>query len=794
MLKIIIIFLNVFLTANYCLAAFNNDSDFRKYGFITNKNIIIDRAIWGYRLAYSQKSPNTYAFVLAKVPQTKNVFFGTDKISFNFKARLYPVAPKTQGMRRVIKAYVKTSLGKTKARKRKNGVICTPAFVVCMNESLSRSKTAQRSFPIQYSKSSAELPETDKKKGSVTLLFRDTRLLPLNLFSNYDVEVVFDYRNRIVSFNCNGNKVILKDSFMKVWKYFGLATLFSTVGYNRNTVIALEYEFSSIKICRNVNRLDSEEKQAVFPRLNCAYYQELIEQKKDIDAMYCLGMNYYEGTGGAEKDYYQAFKWFKKAAMDEHVFGQYYLGLCYLYGRGIEQDNLRAWKWLSRSSKYFYDKAQVLAAQCVIDKVKATNELNRAKLLQNFLGPAFFQGNANACFLQSYCAHYDIAGTEINYLEGFKDAARRGHPKAFYYLGMHFAKNKRTLKNAFKCYLESAELGFVPAFVKLGMCYHKGIGTKKDPKEALKWFKKAAYENNAEGIFRLACYYLLGQGVEKDRKKAVKLFNRAAEKSSPRALIALLFLQENNPLSPFFHGNDQAANDESSAKKNSSYLCRRAICLKYGIGTVKSVEKAHKFLRRSSKYNHWMTFELADSYEYSKNESRDFYKAIGLYKNAIAKGNIRASWRLAKFYLKLGNKIEAMLYYRQAAQKGHAAAAFELGKLLLKDSTSSSAAAQAKAFAFFKKAAENAYIQAYYELGDCYYKGQGVKKNTTRAAECWEKYETAFLKHQNNSLHGLYWKDLPYQRPVKYDKNGLPVKYQSQLKDKKEILNYYKKY
>jgi len=778
--------------ANCCLAAFNNDSDFRKYGFITQKNIIIDRAIWGYRLAYSKKSPNTYAYVLAKVPLTENISSEMDKISFNFKARLYPVAPNTQGMRRVIKAYVKTSLGKTKARKHKNGVISTPAFVVCMNESLGRSKTAQRSFPIQYSKLSDKLPAPNKKGEAVTLLFRDTRLLPLNLFSNYDVEIIFDYRNKIVSFNCNGNKVILKDNFMKLWRYFGLATLFSTVGYNGNTIIELEYEFSSIKICRNVNRLDSEEKRFVFPRLDCAYYQELIKRKKDVDAMYCLGMNYYEGTGGAEKDYYQAFKWFKKAAMHEHVFGQYYLGLCYLYGRGIEKNNLRAWKWLSRSSKYFYDKAQVLAAQCIIDKVKITNELNRAKLLQSFLGPAFFQGNANACFLQSYCAHYDIAKTEITYLEGFKDAARRGHPKAFYYLGMHFAKQERTLKTAFKCYLESSKLAFVPAFVKLGMCYQQGLGTKKDPQEAFKWFKKAAYEDNAEGIFRLACCYLLGEGVEKDRKQAVKLFIRAAKKSSPRALIALLFLQENNSLSPFFHGDDKAANDESATKKNSSYLSRRAISLKYGIGTVKSAEKALKYLAQSSKYNHWMTFELADSYEYSKNRSRDFYKAIGLYKNAIAKGNIRASWRLAELYLKLGNKIEAMLYFRQAAQKGHAEAAFNLGKRL--QSTSNSVTAQAKAFALFKEAAKNGHIQAYYELGDCYYKGQGVKKNTKRAAECWEKYETAFLRQQNNSIHGLYWKDLPYQCPIKYDKNGLPLKYQSSLKNKKEILSYYKKY
>ena len=344
-----------------------------------------------------------------------------------------------------------------------------------------------------------------------------------------------------------------------------------------------------------------------------------------------------------------------------------------------------------------------------IDNVKITNELNKAKLLQSLLGPAFFQGNANACFFQSYCAYYDITKTGANYLEGFKDAARRGHPKAFYYLGMYFAKKKRILKNAFKCYFTSAELRFVPAFAQLGMCYQQGIGTKIDTEEAFKWFNKASDEDNAEGIFRLACCYILGQGVEKNKKQAIKLFVRAAKKSFPRALIALLLLQGNNSQSKFFAGNDKAANDESASKKNSSYLSRRAICLKYGIGVVKSPEKAIKLLRQSSKYNHWMAFELADSYEYNKNKARDFYKAIGLYKNAIAKGNINALWRLAKLYLKLGNKSEAILYYQQAVQKGHAEAAFDLAKLLLKESTSSSACSRKSFCALQKGGAEWSY-------------------------------------------------------------------------------------
>ena len=242
----------------------------------------------------------------------------------------------------------------------------------------------------------------------------------LNLFQTYAIKVIIDYKNNVVSYNCNGNKVILRDDSLPIWRYYGLATRFSTIGTNATSVIPLEYEFTTIKKSRNEMRGIQKEVPFVFPRFDCAHYQELIKNYKDVDAMYLLGMNYYEGAGGVRKDYCQAFKWFKKAAMDEHVFAQYYLGLCYLYGRGTEQNDSSAWKWISRSADYFYDKAQVLAAQCVIDKVKKTTELNRARLLQEFLGPAFFQGNANACFLQSYCALYDVGKNKLRYLERFQ--------------------------------------------------------------------------------------------------------------------------------------------------------------------------------------------------------------------------------------------------------------------------------------------------------------------------------------------------------------------------------------
>jgi hypothetical protein len=796
MLKTAVVFSGFFLAGTCCLAVFNNDNIFEKYGFTEHRNMLINRALWGYRLAYSKTSVNSCAYVLEKIPKMEKSPIPIEQIAFRFKARLYPVAPETKDMERVIKAYVKNSLGVTKVQKAQKGVICSPWFVVSESNNIAK-KTVHRSFPIQYSKRSDDVIEIKKTGDPVTVLFMDTRLMPVNLFQNYEIEVIFDYINKIVSFNCNGNKVILRDDAVtNIWNYFGLATFFTPIGANRTTVIALQYEFNSIKMRMNNETIANREPRSPsgFPRMKSSYYKEIIEEKKDIDAMFCLGLNFYEGRGGSDKDYYQAFKWFKEAARDEHVFAQYYLGLCHLYGRGTPQDNHKAWKWLFHASKYFYDKAEVLAAQCVIDKVKISNDLNRDTLLQSFLGPAFFQGNANACFLQSYCALYDIGKKDIKYLDGFKDAARRGHPKAYYYLGMHFAENKKTENIAFKCYEESANRGFIPAFLELGKAYQLGAGTPKNPDEAFKWFEKAAKENDPEGIFRLGCSYLTGEGVDKDRKKAVKLFQSAVKKASPRALLALLLLAENNPDSSFFRGDDSTANDAPVNKQKNTYLGRRAICLKYGIGTVKDTDKALKLLQQAPKGNPLIAFELADSYESESDKSKAFYNAVNLYKEAAAQGNLRAAWRLGKLYNRLGNKIDAMPYYRQAADGGHAEAAFELAKLLRKESTSDRNVKLTNVFALVKKAAENGCVRAYYELGDCYYKGEGVEKNLKLAAQCWEKYESAFKKQQNNSIHGIYWGDLPFQRPIEYDKDGLPKRYLSDLKDRKAILYYYKKY
>jgi TPR repeat protein len=64
--------------------------------------------------------------------------------------------------------------------------------------------------------------------------------------------------------------------------------------------------------------------------------------------------------------------------------------------------------------------------------------------------------------------------------------------------------------------------------LSLGFAYHFGEAVPKDWVEGLKWFRKAAEQNNASAQFSLGLRYLVGEGVPKNEIKALAWFNIAA--------------------------------------------------------------------------------------------------------------------------------------------------------------------------------------------------------------------------------------------------------------------------
>jgi TPR repeat protein len=74
--------------------------------------------------------------------------------------------------------------------------------------------------------------------------------------------------------------------------------------------------------------------------------------------------------------------------------------------------------------------------------------------------------------------------------------------------------------------------------MSLGNCYTNGEGVEKDTVEAMKWYRKAAEQNYAEGQFTVGACYAGGHGVEKDYTEAYAWYNLLAATTHPFAEVA----------------------------------------------------------------------------------------------------------------------------------------------------------------------------------------------------------------------------------------------------------------
>lgn len=73
----------------------------------------------------------------------------------------------------------------------------------------------------------------------------------------------------------------------------------------------------------------------------------------DADAQNELGCAYHSGDG-VDKNYTQAYRWFKKSAMQGNKYAMYNLGLAYEYGRGVKIDYKQAHLWYGKLSSSGY--------------------------------------------------------------------------------------------------------------------------------------------------------------------------------------------------------------------------------------------------------------------------------------------------------------------------------------------------------------------------------------------------------------------------------------------------------
>ena len=198
-----------------------------------------------------------------------------------------------------------------------------------------------------------------------------------------------------------------------------------------------------------------------------------------------------------------------------------------------------------------------------------------------------------------------------------------------------------------------AKSGEAEAQNALGEAYYDGKGVTENLTEAVKWFTKAAEQENAKAQYNLGICYYYGYGVQyRDRREAVKWYTRAAEQ-----------------------GNADAQND-------------LGYCYEFGEGVDKNLKEAVKWYTKAAEQGLRLAqCNLGVCYEYGNGVEKNLEEAVKWYTKAANQEYARAQYNLGKAYDEgkgvAKNDSEAMKWYLKAVKNNYPQAAYYYGGMLL---------------------------------------------------------------------------------------------------------------
>ena len=198
-----------------------------------------------------------------------------------------------------------------------------------------------------------------------------------------------------------------------------------------------------------------------------------------------------------------------------------------------------------------------------------------------------------------------------------------------------------------------AEKGDAQSQYELGCAFSFGnFGVAKDEVEAVKWYRKAAEQNNASGQYNLGGCYCFGHGLAKDEAEAVKWYRKAAEQNYAPAQYNLDFC---------YAKGEGVAKDEAEAMKwyrkgaeqgNALAQSSLGLCYENGRGVTKDEVEAVKWFRKAAEQNGAGGQTLLGAcYAKGSGVAKDEAEAVKWFRKAAEGGDINAlnalAWILA---------------------------------------------------------------------------------------------------------------------------------------------------
>ncbi len=227
----------------------------------------------------------------------------------------------------------------------------------------------------------------------------------------------------------------------------------------------------------------------LYAQVSTEGYAEVIE-----------GVKYWNGIG-VPIDSMKAANLFKYSAQIKHPLGIYYYGYVNDIGFGVSADKEKAKKMYKEAFLGIKQLAEAgdSYAQCV-------------------LGDMYWFGDG-------------VEKDSIVGLQWYKKSAEQGNPRGLLDLAAIY-DNSKNYKAAFPLFKKAAELNSATGMSMVGLYYYEGRVVKKNSKEGVSWFKKAADLGLGLAQRNLAFAFLDGEGTPKDLSASFKYFSLITQKDN----------------------------------------------------------------------------------------------------------------------------------------------------------------------------------------------------------------------------------------------------------------------
>lgn len=219
----------------------------------------------------------------------------------------------------------------------------------------------------------------------------------------------------------------------------------------------------------------------------------------DRDGQYHLAC-LLAGSAGERDGDDRAYKWFLKAAQQDHVGAQVAVAIHLLAGKGVAMDRKTAGEWLVRAAR-----TQDPVAHYLLGRFRQGADDEKA----------------------------DPVGAERSY----RLAAAAGHREAQFTLASLLAKSRAEgeRKEAATWFARADEAGHKAAANRLGELLRDGVGDAQQMAQARNIFQRAADQGNLDSMYNLARMLNEGLGGSRDTGTALKWYARAADDGHEQA-------------------------------------------------------------------------------------------------------------------------------------------------------------------------------------------------------------------------------------------------------------------